>query len=211
MKSVFQMGLLPQNNLYWMGQGGVAPTAVAGQSLNIDSLVNQLQAADNRQGIINTFMTNNPNYASILGVDSDRFNTMLNEIQSIASDITNLEQILASHAIDSISVDDANKINDYINVTNALVAIVQGHTASGASPSSTVPNPSIVSATQQAMQAGMTPTTVPQSPLAPGAPKPAVAPKPGTTVAVAQPGPSPLLIGGGIAAALVVAALVVKG
>ena len=197
MRTMFQMGFASRD-MFWMGQAPV------GSTLDVDTLVARLRDADTKLTVPMAFAAQ-PNYRALLGVDADRFDTMMAQAGDLANEMTNLEQLLTSHVLSTISDTNARDIDDYVNLANALLAIVQAHSAS-APPTAVATTPSSVSTTQAAAQASSGGMYTPPKPTPAGV-KPAPA-KP--VVQVASSGPSPLLIGGAAVAVVVGLALVLR-
>ena len=198
MKTIFQTGL-PKNNGIWLGQ-----SAQPGQSLNIDALLQKLNAADNQMGAINNYLAD-PRAQNALLSDYGRLTQGLNDVaNNLYNDITRIEQMLSSgygtSGGNTITTDDVATIDNYVNVMNQLYAIIQAHPLTGGGVSTAaLPAPVYASS-----QAATRPVTIPGAPAAPGA-------RP-TNVAQVVPagGLSPLAIGGIAAAGIVVLALVLK-
>ncbi len=198
MKTIFQTGL-PKNNGIWLGQ-----SAQPGQTLNIDTLLQKLNNADNQYQAIVAYQQD-PRAQAALGSDYGRLTGGMNDVSNnLFNDITRIEQSLQSgygtSGTNNITTDDVATIDNYVNVMNQLYAIIQAHPLSGGGTSvAALPAPVYAST-----QAAAKPVTIPGAPGAPGA-------KP-TNVAQVVPagGLSPLAIGGIAAAGIVVLALVLK-
>ena len=198
MKTIFQTGL-PRNGGVWLGQ-----SAQPGQSLNIDTLLQKLNNADNQSSAIQTYLSD-PRAQNALLSDYGRLTQGMNDVaNNLANDITRIEQALASGygptGTSNISTDDVATIDNYVNVMNQLYAIIQAHPLTGGGVSTAaIPAPVYASS-----QAATRPVAIPGAPAAPGA-------RP-TNVAqvVPAPGMSPLMLGGIAAAGIVVLALVLK-
>ena len=145
MNSMFNMGFANQ---------GVFANRVAlrrpymGDTVDLDKLRSDLSLAEDKLAAINQWMTNRPDYQSILGLDLDRWNRLMAQADSGANDATIVQQRIASTDPSAWTMTSTERTNVYnwIIAMDQLYQLTMAHPQKSAAPaapgaSAKVPGP----------------------------------------------------------------------
>jgi hypothetical protein len=188
MKTLFQSGFSAQRR-FWMGISSINSTAL---DLEMDTYAK-----------IQGWLASTPNPSNVLGTDYANFQSTNAEIRSLYDAVVAIAD--KARANQDLNDDEVTKANAFIRDAEFLWATIQAHPSPASAPPAAAPTTPTTSSTQAP------PTPSPTTPPA-GAAKPGAAPPAAAAPAAPPSGPdySPLLIGGGIVAALLVVIVATK-
>ncbi len=198
MKTLFQSGFAAQRR-FWMGISSINSTAL---DLEMDTYAK-----------IQGWLASTPNPSDVLGSDYANFQSTNAEIRSLYDAVVAIAD--KARADQDLNDDEVTKANAFVRDAEFLWAIIQAHPSPASAPPATAPATPATSSTPvpttNATPTGQgtpSPSTPPAAAAKPGAAPPAAA----APAAPAPSGPdySPILIGGGIVAALLVVIVATK-
>lgn len=115
MRSIFQAGISHRDS--FMGQA---------LSTDANALAVSLNDAMNKYNVVSVFAAK-PNYKQLLGTSADSFDYMKREIDQIYADVIAAQDILKSSSgnVVPLTENQGQEIQDFINITQQLYAMVQ--------------------------------------------------------------------------------------